>query len=126
MTTARNAVLIIWLAIAFAFAAALWCACPARADLQVEAGTIAALNSTTDLGLSLSIGTELPKWVPLIGEHKGFVDLLTVNSEQAIGLSVSIRKAEADDGWRIGATVTQPEDGEREVLGYLRYGVSLW
>ena len=102
-----------------------WATCPA-ADLRLEGGTVAALNAETDLGLSVSIGTELPGWVPLVGEHLGFLDLLTVNTQQALGLSVSIRKAAADDGWRIGTTITQPETGEREVLGYLRYGVALW
>lgn len=95
------------------------------ADLLIEGGTVAALNSTTDIGLSLSVGTTLPAWAPLLADHKGFVDLLTVNTQQAIGLSVSVRKADADDGWRIGATITQPEDGQREVLGYLRYGVPI-
>lgn len=93
--------------------------------LELEGGTIAALNSDCDLGLSLSVGEVLPEWVPVLGEHIGFVDLLTVNTQQAIGLSVSIRKAEADDGWRIGGTITTPEHGEREVLGYVRYGVSI-
>lgn len=106
--------------------AAVWCACPApAADLVIEGGTIAALNSTTDLGLAVSVGTEVPEWVPLLSGHNGFVDLLTVNTQQAIGLSVSVRKATEDDGWRIGATVTQPETGQREVLGYIRYGVSI-
>ena len=109
-----------------ALALAIWFCCPAdAADLRVEGGTIAALNSDCDLGLSVSIGTALPTWVPVLGGHLGFADLLTVNTQQAIGLSVSIRKAEADDGWRIGATVTQPETGQREVLGYIRYGVSI-
>jgi len=93
--------------------------------LELEGGTIAALNSDCDLGLSLSVGETLPEWVPLLGGHKGFADLLTVNTQQAIGLSVSIRKAEADDGWRIGATITTPNEGPREVLGYLRYGVAI-
>ena len=93
--------------------------------LELEGGTIAALNSDCDLGLSLSVGEVLPEWVPLLGGHKGFADLLTVNTQQAIGLSVSIRKAEADDGWRIGATITTPNEGPREVLGYLRYGVAI-
>lgn len=110
-----------------ALLAAVWCASPApAADLLIEGGTVAALNSETDLGLAVSVGTEVPQWVPLLSEHNGFIDILTVNTEQAIGLSVSIRKAEADDGWRIGATVTQPSEGQREVLGYLRYGVALW
>lgn len=94
--------------------------------LEIEGGTIAALNSDCDLGLAVSIGTELPEWLPLLGGHLGFGDLLTVNTQQAIGLSVSIRKADEDDGWRIGATVTQPVEGAREVLGYLRFGVTLW
>lgn len=93
--------------------------------LELEGGTIAALNSDCDLGLAVSIGAELPEWVPLLGGHIGFADLLTVNTEQAIGLSVSVRKAEADDGWRIGATITQPDEGQREVLGYIRYGVAV-
>jgi len=93
--------------------------------LELEGGTIAALNSDCDLGLSLSVGETLPDWVPVLGGHKGFADLLTVNTQQAIGLSVSIRKAEADDGWRIGATITTPNEGPREVLGYLRYGVAI-
>lgn len=95
------------------------------ADLLVEGGAITALNSTTDIGLSLSVGTTLPAWVPVLAEHNAFVDLLTVNTQQAVGLSVSVRKAEADDGWRIGATVTQPSEGRREVLGYIRYGVEI-
>lgn len=100
--------------------------CPAdAADIVIEGGTIAALNSDCDLGLSVSVGTELPKWLPLVGGRIGFADLLTVNTQQAIGLSVSIREAAEDDGWRIGATVTQPETGQREVLGYIRYGVSI-
>lgn len=93
--------------------------------LELEGGTIAALNSDCDLGLSLSVGETLPEWVPLLGGHIAFADLLTVNTQQAIGLSVSIRKAEADDGWRIGATITTPNEGPREVLGYLRYGVEI-
>lgn len=113
---------------------ALWAAlvvltlllCPSDAGaLELEGGTIAALNSDCDLGLSLSVGEVLPEWVPLLGGHIAFADLLTVNTQQAIGLSVSIRKADADDGWRIGATITQPETGEREVLGYVRYGVEI-
>lgn len=114
---------------------ALWAAllvatlllCPAdAADIVIEGGTVAALNSDCDLGLAVSIGAEVPKWLPLLGEHLGFVDLLTVNTQQAVGLSASIRKAAEDDGWRIGGTVTQPTDGtQREVLGYLRYGVSI-
>ena len=120
--------LILTAGLLLALAAAIWLCCPAdAADIRLEGGTIAALNSDCDLGLAVSVGTEVPKWVPLVGEHLGFADLLTVNSEEAIGLSVSIRKADEDDGWRIGATITQPEGGgEREVLGYLRYGVSLW
>ena len=93
--------------------------------LELEGGTIAALNSDCDLGLSLSVGETLPEWVPLLGGHIAFADLLTVNTQQALGLSVSIRKAEADDGWRIGATITTPNEGPREVLGYVRYGVSI-
>lgn len=113
-------------ALLLALAAAIWLCCPAdAADIKVEGGTIAALNSQTDLGLAVSVGTEVPEWLPLLGGHLGFVDLLTVNTQQAIGLSVSVRKAEADDGWRIGATITQPETGQREVLGYIRYGVSI-
>jgi hypothetical protein len=114
-------------ALLLALAAAIWLCCPAdAADLRVEGGTIAALNSDCDLGLAVSVGAEVPTWVPVIGEHLGFADLLTVNSEEAIGLSVSIRKADEDDGWRIGGTITQPEDGgQREVLGYIRYGVSI-
>lgn len=107
-------------------AAVLWFCCPAdAADLRVEGGTVAALNSDCDLGLSVSIGTALPTWVPVLGGHIGFADLLTVNTEQAIGLSVSIRKSDEDDGWRIGGTITQPDEGQREVLGYLRYGVEI-
>lgn len=93
--------------------------------LELEGGTIAALNSECDLGLSVSVGAELPEWLPLLGGHLGFADLLTVNTVQAIGLSVSIRPAAEDDGWRIGATVSTPDTGEREVLGYVRYGVSI-
>jgi hypothetical protein len=113
-------------ALLLALAAAIWLCCPAdAADLRVEGGTIAALNSDCDLGLSVSIGTALPTWVPVIGEHLGFADFLKVNRTKAIGLSVSIRKADEDDGWRIGATVTQPDEGQREVLGYIRYGVAV-
>jgi len=93
--------------------------------IELEGGTIAALNSECDLGLSVSVGAELPEWLPLLGGHLGFADLLTVNTQQAIGLSVSIRKAGEDDGWRIGATITTPNEGPREVLGYLRYGVAI-
>jgi hypothetical protein len=122
--------LILTAGLLLALAAAIWLCCPAdAADLRVEGGTIAALNSDCDLGLAVSVGTELPTWVPVIGgetPHLLFVDCLTVNTQQAIGLSVSIRPAADDDGWRIGATVTQPETGQREVLGYIRYGVSLW
>lgn len=93
--------------------------------LELEGGTIAALNSDCDLGLSVSVGAELPEWLPLLGGHLGFADLLTVNTQQAIGLSVSIRKADEDDGWRIGGIVTRPADGPPEVLGYMRYGVEI-
>lgn len=95
--------------------------------LVVEGGSITALNSDLDLGLSVSFGTTLPKWVPALGEHLAFVDMLTVAGQEAIGASVSLQKWQTDDGWRIGATLTQPTDGgEREVLGYVRYGVKLW
>ena len=114
----RHAALIVAVLCALALAAGAH-------GIEVEGGTIAALNSECDIGLSVSVGTELPEWVPVLGEHIGFVDLLTVNTEQAIGLSLSIRKAEADDGWRIGATITTPNEGPREVLGYLRYGVAI-
>lgn len=93
--------------------------------LELEGGTIAALNSDCDLGLSVSVGAELPEWLPVLGGHLGFADLLTVNTQQAIGLSVSIRKSDEDDGWRIGGTITQPDEGQREVLGYIRYGVAV-
>jgi len=96
-------------------------------SLVVETGSVTALNSTLDIGLSVSIGTTLPAWVPALGNHLAFADLLTVAGEEAIGLSVSLQRAETDDGMRIGATLTQPTDGgQREVLGYLRYGVRLW
>ena len=93
--------------------------------LELEGGTIAALNSDCDLGLSVSVGAELPEWLPVLGGHLGFADLLTVNRQQALGLSVSIRKATEDDGWRIGGTITTPDEGPREVFGYLRYGVAI-
>jgi len=99
---------------------------PAVPALVVEGGSVTALNSTVDLGLSVSVGTALPRWVPVLGEHLAFVDALTVGGEEAIGASVSLRRWQTDDGWRIGATLTQPTDGtEREVLGYLRYGVAI-
>ena len=86
-----------------------------------------ALNSTVDLGLSVSVGTTLPRWVPVLGEHFAFVDALTVSGDEAIGASVSLQRWQTDDGWRIGATLTHPTDGgAREVLGYVRYGVRLW
>ncbi len=95
--------------------------------LVIEGGSVTALNSTVDLGLSVSFGTTLPKWVPALGEHLVFGDFLTVAGDEAIGASVSLQRWQTDDGWRIGATLTQPTDGgEREVLGYLRYGVTLW
>ncbi len=100
---------------------------PSSADgLRLETGALTALNSTQDLGASLSIGAELPKWVPVIGEHLGFIDLLKAANTEAIGLSVGLQRAETDDGWRVGATVTQPTDGgTREVLGYVRFGVGI-
>lgn len=95
--------------------------------LVVEGGSVTALNSTVDIGLSVSVGTALPRWVPVLGEHLAFVDALTVGGEEAIGASVSLQRWQTDDGWRIGATLTQPTDGtEREVLGYVRFGVRLW
>lgn len=95
--------------------------------LVVEGGSVTALNSTVDLGLSVSVGTTLPKWVPVLGEHLAFVDALTVAGDEAIGASVSLQRWQTDDGWRIGATLTQPTDGgQREVLGYVRFGVRLW
>lgn len=94
--------------------------------IVLEAGSIAALNGRTDLGLSVSIGTALPTWVPVLGEHLAFADLLTVAGDEAIGASVSLQKWQSDDGWRIGATLTQPTDGgQREVLGYVRFGVTI-
>ena len=59
--------------------------------LVVEGGSITALNSTVDLGLSVSVGTTLPRWVPVLGEHIAFVDALTVGGDEAIGASVSLR-----------------------------------
>lgn len=94
--------------------------------LVLEGGSIAALNGRTDIGLSLSVGTALPRWVPVIGEHLAFGDLLTVAGQEAIGASVSLQRWQTDDGWRIGATLTQPTDGtQREVLGYVRFGVKI-
>lgn len=94
--------------------------------LVLEGGSIAALNGRTDIGLSLSVGTALPRWVPVIGEHLAFGDLLTVAGQEAIGASVSLQRWQTDDGWRVGATLTQPTDGgEREVLGYVRFGVTI-
>jgi len=96
-------------------------------SIVVETGSVTALNSTLDLGLSVSIGTTLPKWVPVLGNHLAFADLLTVGGDEAIGASVSLQRWQTDDGWRIGATLTQPTDGgTREVLGYVRFGVRLW
>jgi hypothetical protein len=100
---------------------------PAAPALVVEGGSVTALNSTVDLGLSVSVGTTLPKWVPVLGEHLAFVDALTVAGQEAIGASVSLQRWQTDDGWRVGGTLTQPTDGgEREVLGYVRFGVRLW
>jgi hypothetical protein len=100
---------------------------PAAPALVVEGGSVTALNSTVDLGLSVSVGTTLPKWVPVLGEHIAFVDALTVAGQEAIGASVSLQRWQTDDGWRVGGTLTQPTDGgEREVLGYVRFGVRLW
>jgi opacity protein-like surface antigen len=100
---------------------------PEPPALVVEGGSVTALNSTVDLGLSVSFGTTLPKWVPVLGEHLAFVDALTVAGQEAIGASVSLQRWQTDDGWRIGATLTQPTDGgQREVRGYVRYGVRLW
>ncbi len=100
---------------------------PVAPALVVEGGSVTALNSTVDLGLSVSVGTTLPRWVPVLGEHLAFVDALTVGGEEAIGASVSLQRWQTDDGWRIGATLTQPTGGgQREVLGYVRYGVRLW
>ncbi len=100
---------------------------PAAPALMVEGGSVTALNSTVDLGLSVSVGTTLPKWVPVLGNHLAFADLLTVGGDEAIGASVSLQRWQTDDGWRIGATLTQPTDGtERDVLAYVRYGVKLW
>lgn len=100
---------------------------PVAPALVVEGGSVTALNSTVDIGLSVSVGTTLPRWVPVLGEHLAFVDALTVGGEEAIGASVSLQRWQTDDGWRIGATLTQPTDGgAREVLGYVRFGVRLW
>ena len=74
--------------------------------LVVEGGSITALNSTVDLGLSVSVGTTLPRWVPVLGEHLAFVDALTVGGEEAIGASVSLQRWQTDDGLRIGATLS--------------------
>ena len=96
-------------------------------SLVVETGSVTALNSELDIGLSVSVGTTLPRWVPVLGEHIAFVDALTVGGDEAIGASVSLQRWQTDDGWRIGATLTQPTDGgAREVLGYVRFGVRLW
>lgn len=106
----------------------------ARADdskstIRLETGAMTALNSTADLGVALSVGAELPRWIPVIGCHIGFLDALQVNSRKAIGASVSLRPAATDDGWRIGATVTKPDSGAGgEWTAYMRYGVEvkLW
>lgn len=97
--------------------------CPSDAGaLELEGGTIAALNSELDIGLTLSVGEVLPEW---LGDRIVFLDFIAVNTEPAIGVSVSTRPADQDDGWRIGATITTPNEGPREVLGYLRYGVAI-
>jgi hypothetical protein len=103
---------------------------PALADdptgLRIETGALTALNSTADLGAALSVGAQLPSWLPLIGNHFGFIDALTAAGCEAIGASVSIKPAATDDGWRIGATLTKPDSGEaRRVEGYIRYGVAI-
>lgn len=123
----RTALLLALLAASATAAGAADVSAPAAPALVVEGGSVTALNSTVDIGLSVSVGTTLPRWVPVLGEHIAFVDALTVGGEEAIGASVSLQRWDADDGWRIGATLTQPTDGtEREVLGYVRYGVRLW
>lgn len=99
---------------------------PADTGIKLETGALTALNSTADLGAAVSVGAQLPRWLPVVGEHIGFLDLLTAAGTEAIGLSVSLQRAETDDGWRVGATVTRPGEGERrEVLGYVRYGVAI-
>ena len=123
----RTALLLALLAASATAAGAADVSAPAAPALMVEGGSVTALNSTVDLGLSVSVGTTLPKWVPVLGEHLAFVDALTVGGDEAIGASVSLQRWQTDDGWRIGATLTQPTDGgTREVLGYVRFGVRLW
>lgn len=123
----RTALLLALLAASATAAGAADVSAPAAPALVVEGGSVTALNSTVDLGLSVSVGTTLPRWVPVLGEHFAFVDALTVSGDEAIGASVSLQRWDTDDGWRIGATLTQPTDGgQREVLGYVRYGVRLW
>lgn len=91
--------------------------------LVIEGGSVTALNSELDIGLSVSVGTALPTWLPVLGEHLAFADLLTVAGDEAIGASISLQRWQTDDGLRVGATLTQPTDGgQREVLGYVRYG----
>lgn len=99
----------------------------ARADsIRLETGPVTALNSTADLGAALSIGAELPKWLPVIGCHLGFVDALRINDRQAIGASVSLQPAATDDGWRVGVTVTKPDSGAGgEWTAYARVGVAI-
>jgi hypothetical protein len=102
------------------------CAQDATSGIRIETGALTAINSTADLGAALSVGAQLPSWVPLIGNHFGFIDALTAAGCEAIGASVSIKPAATDDGWRIGATLTKPDSGEvRRVEGYIRYGVAI-
>lgn len=101
----------------------------ARADdsrIRLETGPVTALNSTADLGAALSIGAELPRWIPVLGCHLGFVDALRINDRQAIGASVSLQPAATDDGWRVGVTVTKPDGGAGgEWTAYARVGVAI-
>jgi len=114
---------IILLALLAALATSAGAADVSAPGLVIEGGSVTALNSDLDLGLCVSVGAALPTWLPVLGEHLAFADLLTVGGQEAIGASISFQRWQTDDGLRIGATLTQPTDGgQREVLGYVRYG----
>jgi len=123
----RNALLLLSLLAASATAAGAADVPQAdRPGLRIETGALAALSTGQDLGAAVSVGAELPRWLPIIGAHFGFLDAIAVNRRQALGLSVSMSPAASDNGWRVGATITKPDGGAGGALeGYVRYGIAI-
>lgn len=103
------------------FIVVLLLVCSAALAFEVETSTVVAINQTTDIGAALSIGGKFPDNWAVIGGHKGFIDFMKARDEESVGISLSFKKADDDDGWRIGGVVTRPDKPDRDIMWYTRF-----